>query len=147
MVTLETLIESQIVRISLDKANAHIEVDFLSADGQKRWRLVAEGVVDFLMEDVRLNNIIDDIFVYGADDANSEDAVATLHYLLKGKEITPDDTLCPRLQAQVTSLKDGVIKLWIIRPIYGAAMFVLGEKILINEDCHMAKDMFHGPTD
>lgn len=138
MITNETLIEAQIVRVSLDKANASAEIELLSADKQKHWRLVAEGIDEFLMEDLCLYNIVDDIFIYGADDVDNEDFVAKLYWLLTRKEMSVDDTSCPFLQARINSVRNNNLEFWVINPVYGGLIFILAERILICENARAA---------
>jgi len=91
MISIETLIEAQIVQISLDKEGAHAEFEIRSADRRMHWHLIANGIDEFLIQDMRLNNIIDDILVYDYHDAENEDFSAYLYDLLAGKEISPSD--------------------------------------------------------
>jgi|SRR5690348_7907053 len=131
MIKVETLIEAQVVRISLDKANANAEVELLSADKRVHWRLVAEGVDEFLMEDLGLYNIVDDIFIYDADDVSDDDFVSKLYYLLKREEVSSDNISCRLLQERINLIRSGALQFWVVNPVYGGLMFVLAKKIFV----------------
>lgn len=133
MVIIETLIEAQIIRVLLDKARTTAEVELLSADRQKHWCLVANGVDEFLMDELNLYNIVDDIFVYGADDVNDSDFVAQLYYLLRRKEISKNDTSWPFLQEKIMLVRNNDLKFWVIHPVYGGLVFILAKEISIIE--------------
>jgi len=134
MISIETLIEAQIVQISLDKEGAHAEFEIRSADRRMHWHLIANGIDEFLIQDMRLNNIIDDILVYDYHDAENEDFSAYLYDLLAGKEISPSDASSTFLQARIKSFISGENKLWVIRPIYGALIVILAKEIFIREN-------------
>lgn len=134
MKTIETFVEARIIRVSLDQARAGIEIELLSGDGRKRWRIVSSGVDDFLAEGLRINSIVDEVLVYGAEDVGDEDLLAKLYWLLTGKESTSGGYNEPFFQARLQLVVSGELTFWTLLPIYGGQIFILAKNVVFHEE-------------
>lgn len=123
-----TLVESTINAISLDSINKRATVDVTCVWGAKeRKRIIANGVDDLLIDEMRLVGIIDRVIEYGVDNLsnNSHDVSQHLSVLMWGRDATGDDLDSPLLKNKLALIENGTHKLLRIEPVYGPTIMIL----------------------
>ena len=126
----ECLVEATIDAISVDSANKEVRIEVTCAwEGKDRKQIVATGVDDFVVNEMRLSNIVDRVNRFTADDIKDEGAevASRLFFLMRGKELSLSDLEWPALQEKLVRIRDGALGLLEIEPVYGATVLVLAE--------------------
>ena len=98
------LVEATIDAIRLNPLNKKIEIDVTCAwEGGARKRIVATGVDDFIVNDMRFSNIIDRVSTFSGDSAKDEnkETVKLLFFLMRGREASPPDMEWPALNEKL----------------------------------------------
>jgi hypothetical protein len=129
------LVESTITAIKVDSIARGIQIDVITHwEGDQRKRIIADGVNDLLIDDVRSTNIIDRVIMFGQEDlANVErDCLARLFYLLQKREPTVADLEWPTLNQKLALIRDGSLLLMEIEPVCGASFLVLAESVRLE---------------
>lgn len=126
----ESLVEATIDAIHVDVANKEVRIELTCAwQSKDRKRIVANGVDDVVVNEMRLSNIVDRVSRFAAEDfADDGDEVASrLFYLMRGKEPSPSDLEWPLLREKLARIQCGALGLLEIEPVHGATILVLAE--------------------
>jgi hypothetical protein len=124
----KTLVESTIDAIHVDSTNKAVVIEVTCAwEGKGRKRIVATGVDDFVVNEMRLSNIVDRVSRFGAVDFNGKNAeiARRLFVLMRGKEPSQSDLEWPALKNKLACIRDGSLCLLEIEPVYGATIMIL----------------------
>jgi hypothetical protein len=135
MVDLESLVEATIDAIRVDSANKEVRIEVTCAwDGKLREQVVATGVDDFVVNEMRPSNIIDRVSRFNADNISDkgDELARRLFFLMRGKEASPSDVGWPPLQEKLGRIRDGALELLEVEPVYGATVLVLAESFRLE---------------
>lgn len=139
----ESLVEATIDAIRVDRANKEVWIDVTCAWGGKdRKQIVATGVDDFVVHDMRLSNIVDRVNRFDASASKDEGAEVArlLFFLMRGTEPSPADLEWPAFQDKLIRIRDGALSLLEVEPVYGATILVLAEDIRLESTCSARLD-------
>jgi len=97
-------------------------------------KIVATGVDDFVVNEMRLSNIVDRVNRFDAMENADEGAKVArrLYFLMRGTEPSLSDLEWPALLEKLARIKDGALSLLEIEPVYGATVLVLAEDIRLE---------------
>ena len=124
----ESLVEAEIDAICADSANKEVRLEMTCAwEGNDRMRIVATGVDDFVVNEMRLSNVVDRVSRFDAGNIKDEgDEVARhLFFLMRGKDPSPSDLEWPALRAKLARIQDGALGLLEVKPVHGVTVVVL----------------------
>ncbi|AST29222.1 hypothetical protein [Ralstonia pseudosolanacearum] len=131
----DTLIEATIdaIRVEPEKKGIRIDVTCMW-QGKKRKQIVAMGVDDFVVNEMRISNIIDRVIRFGVGGAAEEDVKAAnrLFFMMRGREPNSHDLEWGVLIEKLDRIRDGRLSLIEIEPVYGAAVIILAENFQIE---------------
>ena len=126
----ELMVESTIDAIHVDAPNKEIWIDVTCAWQEKgRKRIVATGVDEFAVNEMRLLNIVDRVNQFDANDIKDKgDEVARrLFLLMRGKEPSPSDLEWPNLRDKLSRIRESALRLLEVEPVHGARIMILAE--------------------
>ena len=129
------LVEATIDAVQVDPAGKKICIELTCAwEGKDQVRIVATGVDDFVVNQMRLSNIVDRVSRYQAGGSNGEhlDVARRLFFLMQGKEPSESDLEWPVLREKLNCVQKGTLTLLEIEPVYGAMILVLAEDFRIE---------------
>ncbi len=124
----DALIESTIDAISLDVIKKAIAIELTCAwDGAGRKRIIASGVDDFVVNEMRISNIVDRVSRFSSVDYGEKSAeiARRLFKLMRGREPSQTDLEWPPLMNKLACIRDGSLSLLEIEPVYGATILIL----------------------
>lgn len=132
----DDLIEATIDSIRIEFAKKIIRIDVTCMWQEKhRRRITAFGVDDFVINEMRLENVIDRVTRFGTDIVldGSSSAQAKLFTLLRGREpVSQHELQWPILLEKLAHIQNGTLCLMQIEPVCGAAMIVLAESFKLE---------------
>ena len=126
----ESLVEATIDAVHVDSANKEVRIEVTCAwEGKDRMRIVATGVDDFVVNEMRLSNIVDRVSRFDAHAIKDEGAEVArrLFFLMRGKEPGPSDLEWPALREKLARIQAGALGLLEVESVYGATVLVLAE--------------------
>lgn len=125
----DVLVEATIDAIRVESAKKEIRIDVTCMwQGEKRKQIVASGVDDFVVNEMRLSNIIDRVTRYSMSDIAEELKTARrLFFMMRGQEPDSQDLEWPVLIEKLDRIRDGTLCLMEIEPVYGATVIVLAQ--------------------
>lgn len=127
-----SLIESQIDGIFFDTIHREVHLNLTChLGGNSRRRLTIRGVLDFVANEMRLQNIIENIRLYNGNELN---AATVLFSLMRGREPSEPDLQWRPLLDTLELIRNNKLALIEIVPVYGSHILVLAETIEL-EDC------------
>lgn len=122
------LVESTIDAIRINLVDGEICIEMTCAcEGSGRKRIIAKGVDDFLVNEMRLLNIIDRVTKFNAHDVREKESEAArrLYFLMRGKEPSFEDFDWPIFKEKLAFVGEGVLSLLEIEPVHGATVIIL----------------------
>ena len=125
----EALIESTIDAIHLDPSNKEVRIELTCAWQGGGKRIVAAGVDNFVANEMRLSNIVDQVTRFRGDEHEIE---GRLFFLIRGREPCASDLQWPILKEKLALLRAGELSLLEIEPVYGATIIVLAKSFKIE---------------
>ncbi|VTU16428.1 hypothetical protein H6CHR_00519 [Variovorax sp. PBL-H6] len=131
----DSLVEATIDAVYVDSVCNKICIELTCAwESKDRVRIVATGVDDFVVNEMRLSNIVDRVRRYEANASNGEDLeiARRLFFLMRGEEPSALDLEWPALREKLTRVQKGALALLEIEPVYGATILVLAEDFRIE---------------
>lgn len=131
----DALTEATIDSIHLESTNRVIRIDITCMwKGAERRQIVARGVDDFVLSDMRMSNIIDRVTQFDGSDGNSAETVAAarLFVMMRGREPTVGDLQWPELTEKLVQIRDGSLILIEIEPVYGASAIILAKSFQLE---------------
>jgi hypothetical protein len=129
---LELFVESTIMRLILDREVAELHVEVFCVFGDKKRRgIVARGIDDFLIGDLRVYNIIDRVTVFAPVDAveESNECTSALLYLMQKRELSKSDFAWPAFTDKLALIRSGTLQMMTVEPVAGASAVVLAKDI------------------
>lgn len=126
----ESLVEATINSVCIDSANKEARIEVTRAwENKGRMQIVATGVDDIVLNELRLTNIIDRVRRFSANDINddSKEVESRLFFLMRGKEPSPADLEWPTFKEKLARIRDGSLGLLEVEPVYGATVLILAE--------------------
>jgi len=131
----ESLVEATVDAVHVDLANKEVRIVVTCAwESKDRMQIVATGVDDFVVNEMRLSNIVDRVNRFDAMENADEGAKVArrLYFLMRGTEPSLSDLEWPALLEKLARIKDGALSLLEIEPVYGATVLVLAEDIRLE---------------
>ena len=131
----ETLVESTIDSVHVDTLNKEIRIDVTCAwEGKGRQQIIATGVDDFVANEMRLYNIIDQVNRFDSDDLDRKDSDTSkrLFFLMRGKAPSSSELEWEVLQEKLSCIRDGKLSLLEIEPVYGATIIILAKNFRLE---------------
>ncbi len=130
----DQLIEATIVAFYFDSARKEIQIGAACVWGDKgQKKIIASGVDELMIDDMRCYNIIDRIRIVGKEDVDKESNwIARLFYLLQRRELVAADLDWPILKEKISMVRDGRLQLIEIEPVIGASIMVLAEVVRLE---------------
>lgn len=131
----DVLIEATIDAIHVDPAKKEIRIDVTCMwQGGNRAQIVALGVDDFVVNEMRLSNIIDRVTRFGKSGTAEEESETArrLFFMMRGREPDPHDLEWPVLIEKLARIRDGTLALMEIEPVYGATVIVLAQNFQLE---------------
>lgn len=125
-----SLVEATIYAIHIDPNRKEIRIEVKCAwEGLDRKQIVATGVDDFVVNEMRLSNIIDRVSRFNVSDVKNESAeiARCLFFLMRGIEPSPSDLKWPPLLKKLAQVYEGTLCLLEIEPVFGARILILAE--------------------
>jgi hypothetical protein len=131
----DILIESTIDAIHVEPTKKEIRIDVTCKwQGEKRKQIVATGVDDFVVNEMRLSNIIDRVTRLGTSGAVEEESETAkrLFFMMRGREPDSNDLQWPVLIEKLVCIRNGTLGLMEIEPVYGATVIVLAQNFQLE---------------
>lgn len=131
-----TLIEATIDSVHLSAIRKTVCIEISDPSGaNRRKRIVATGVEDFVADELRLSNIIGNVQCYvGANAQEQNPRIGEdLFFLMRGRGTTPADPEWPPLKEKLNKILSGFLKLLIVEPVYGATIILLAHELKLEE--------------
>ena len=132
---LDALVEVMIRGISVAKGTGgrSVLVNMEDNDGNV-WILTASEVSELLVEEMRLQNIIEQIVLFDGSAVDSEDARKKIFFLLRGKyPESKDDLAWDGVEKAVADISNGKTCLLEIAPVYGAYVLLIARAISLEK--------------
>ena len=129
------LIESTIDAIRVDALRKQVEIEVTCMwNGKSRKRIVACGVDDFSVGDMRLSNVIDraSFFDPAATDGDESGIAERLFVLMRGQEPSASDLDWPILKEKLARIHAGELTWLELEPVYGATVAILAQSIRLE---------------
>lgn len=126
----DLLIESTIDSIRVDSDYKEVWIDVTCAwEGKDRKRIVATGVDDFVVNEMRLLNVVDRVSRFDANHIkdDSDEIARRLFFLMQGREPSSSDLEWPSLRENLIRIQEGALCLLDVEPVYGAKILILAE--------------------
>ncbi|WP_143684822.1 hypothetical protein [Variovorax sp. KK3] len=131
---MEVLVESTVDSIHVSAQGRTVEIALTCAWDKAQKKIAAVGVEDFLADELRLSNIIQEVRCFDAENlrANESEVADRLFFLMRGKSPSPADLVWKPLKAKLDLIRSGILRLLVIEPIYGATMLLLAREVRIE---------------
>src|SRR6185437_14706247 len=100
MSNLDSLVEATVTRLSFDRERAELRIEVSCVFGHRsRKVIVASGIEDLLVHDVRTYNIIDRVTIFAAADAAQE--INDCTNLMQKRELSTSDLEWPAFKEKL----------------------------------------------
>lgn len=128
------LIESEINSINFDSENKklHLGLHFPWCDGTGR--ILANGVIDFVANEMRLSNIIDRAILLPSaeNEVDIITAARRLFFLMRGRNPDSHELDWPILKERIKLISNRELFFLEIEPIHGASFLILALQIQLE---------------
>ncbi len=126
----DTLTESIINSVHVDAERKMVRFDLTCQWGEKpRKQIIVGGVDDFVINEMRLSNIVDRVSLFFGNEAG---IASRLFRLMRGREGSAEELEWPLLHEKLKLIRSGKLVLVEIEPVYGATAMVLGEDVRLS---------------
>lgn len=129
------LVESTIDSVHVNALNKEIRINVTCAcEGKGRQQIIATGVDDFVVSEMRISNIIDRVNRFDGDDLDRSDSDTSkrLFFLMRGKAPSFSELEWDVLQKKLSYIRDGKLSLLEIEPVYGATIIILAKSFSLE---------------
>ncbi|WP_076999765.1 hypothetical protein [Variovorax sp. KK3] len=135
MTDLEVLVESTLDSIHVSAQGRTVEIGLTCAWDKAQKKITAVGVEEFLADELRLSNIIQEVRCFDAVNiqANASEVADRVFFLMRGKSPAPADLVWKPLKAKLDLIGLGALRLLVIEPVYGATVLVLAQEIRVED--------------
>lgn len=124
----EILTEATIDAIRVEPINMEVRIDVTCRwQGEERKQIVAKGVDDFVVNEMRLTNIIDRVTRFDVGGDSEKDAARRLFLMMRGQEPSVSDLESPILLEKLSRISAGSLILLEIEPVYGPTVIILAK--------------------
>ncbi|SCW97195.1 MULTISPECIES: hypothetical protein [unclassified Pseudomonas] len=129
----ELLTEATIDAIHLEQTKKEIRIDVTCRwNGEQHKQIIAKGVDDFVVSEMRLSNIIDCVSHFDAGGGEEDQTARRLFFLIRGHEPSASDLKWPVLLEKLGRIRDGTLSFMELEPVYGATIILLAESIQLQ---------------
>lgn len=129
----DALTEATIDAIRVEPTKKEIRIDVTCRwEGERRKQIVAQGADDFVVNEMRLSNIIDRITRLEVGAGQDAETTRRLFYLMRGREPDVSELQWPALLEKLDRLRAGSLTLFELEPVYGATVLILAESIQLE---------------
>jgi hypothetical protein len=129
----DVLTDATIDAIRVESTKKEIRIDVTCRwQGEKRKQIVAKGVDDFVVNEMRLSNIIDRVTRLDAGGGQEAEAARRLFFMMRGREPDVNDLEWPELLEKLGRIRDGTLILMELEPVYGATVIMLAESFQLE---------------
>ena len=134
-------VEGHLIGIKVYQADK-VAVLSLQEPAGKGWLLTATEVSEFMVLQMRMQNIIDRISIWNAT-SNDIDYRSKLYSLIHGKSVEgKDDLNSPVINKAVETIQRGDAVLIELEPVYGALVLILAKEVSLTESHGEAQGQF-----
>lgn len=125
----DSLTEAIIDAIQVESTKKEIRIDVTCRwEGVQRKQIIAQGVDDFVVNEMRLCNIIDRVTRLEVSEGEEEKAARRLYFMMRGREPDSSDLEWPALLEKLGRIRTGALILMELEPVYGATVLILAER-------------------
>jgi hypothetical protein len=128
----DCLVEANLNAIHVDSVRKEVRVHLSLASSSLVRSILAIGVREFSVTEMRLSNIVDRVVVYRPDDATTSEMADRVFWLMRGRAPTKEELRWPPLIRNLAELQNGALTLLEIEPVYGAQISILAKTIELN---------------
>lgn len=129
----DVLTEATIDAIRVESTKKEIRIDVTCRwEGEKRKQIVAQGVDDFVVNEMRLSNIIDRVTRLDAGDGQETETARRLFFMMRGRKPDTSDLEWPVLLEKLSRVRTGALILMELEPVYGATVIMLAESFQLE---------------
>jgi hypothetical protein len=126
----DTLVESTIDAVHFDLGHKEVRIELTCAwEGKDRKLIVATGVDDFVVNEMRLSNIVDRVSRFDVEDF---EVARRLFFLMRGAAPSASDLEWPIFKEKLALIREGKLSLLEIEPVYGATILILAESFRLE---------------
>ncbi|GGL65014.1 hypothetical protein GCM10009091_53790 [Pseudomonas brenneri] len=127
------LTEATIDGIQVDSTKKEVLINITCMWGSiKRKQIIAKGVQDFTVNEMRLSNIIDRVTRLYADPPQEYETARRVFLMIRGHEPSISDLEWPTLLDYLEKIRQGTLTFIEIEPVYGATITLLAESIQLE---------------
>lgn len=123
------LVEADLHSVHVDPTQKEVRIELVYAGSDQKAAIVASGVDYFVLNEMRLSNVVDRVQLFCVDDAVTPAVVNSVFFLLQGRLPEPAELEWPVLQERLSAIRDGSLTLLEIEPVYGASVRLLAKSI------------------
>lgn len=120
-----------VIRVEPMKKEIRIEVT-CRWEGERRKQIVVRGVDDFVVNEMRLSNVIDRVTRLEASDGQEAETSRRLFFMMRGRDPDASELDWPVLSEKLARIRTGTLSLMELEPIYGASVMMLAESIQLE---------------
>ncbi|GAB3627740.1 hypothetical protein PTE30175_02436 [Pandoraea terrae] len=125
------LVEAEITGILVFADKKCVEIKIRDSN-RNDWLILAEGVDDVLVEEMRLTNIVDRVWQVDASTSITERVAQRIYYLLRDGDSEGFDKEWSVLQAKLDAIRRNELSFCEIEPVYGATVMMLAKHIKLE---------------
>lgn len=131
MNTMNVLVEATLDEISVDAYERVVRLELSSSwERGKRYRFVATGVDELLVDSMRLTNIVDHINLLDSENVHEHAELAgKLFFMMRGREAEKAELEWDALTAKILRIQCGELAFLEIEAVYGASLMLLAHRI------------------
>ncbi|TFW09523.1 hypothetical protein E4K72_05620 [Oxalobacteraceae bacterium OM1] len=127
------LTEATIDAIRIEPTKKEIRIDVTCRwEGEKRKQIVVRGIDDFVVNEMRLSNIIDRVTRLDASDGLESETAKRLFFMMRGRAPDVSDLEWSVLSEKLDRIRTGTLTLMELEPVYGATVIMLAESIQLE---------------
>ncbi|KAA8699844.1 hypothetical protein [Pseudomonas cannabina] len=135
----DVLVEATIDSIHVFSIEKEIRIHVTSPwKGRKCYQIIAKGVDNFALNDMRLLNIVDRVNFLDVSNGQEVETAHCLFFLMRGRDPQPDDLNSVDFLRKLDLVRTGKLVLFEIEAVYGAACILLAESVVL-EPLHAAR--------
>lgn len=136
MINWDDLVESKISAIHFEPIERKVQIEVLCTWGEKKHAsIIASEVIEFVINEVRLSNILDRVNIFDETNAQEKEMeiLQNLFFLIRGAEPTALDLKWPVLTDKFAQICNGDSTLLELEPAYGARAFIFAKRFTLEE--------------
>ncbi|HWX66567.1 MAG TPA: hypothetical protein VNZ27_09105 [Rhodanobacter sp.] len=126
---LDALVEAKLISITFSGHN-QAELAILDVTG-KEWLILAEQVDDLFIDEMRMQNLIDEIIFIESSTLLSDAMKKSIYCLMRGEASINIDFEWEPFKDKIKIIESGALSVLEIVPLYGAYILLLAKKINI----------------